>query len=309
MYEDSAGDLPASPLTAALRYWYVVLPLTVLGLVVGLLLAASRPTLVTAEARLAVGSADLASYQVAGFGPAATQLASNYARYIGAQRSREQQRELVGDLVDQVDSVEASPIPESNIVRVEVVASSEDVALQAADRTAKRLVGLTTIEEPGRDPAQVLKQFTGLSGEVAQAQAAQDEATRQLDLVVADKASPAAIAAARAVVASARAKTAVLQLRQDAVGGLFQELSSEPPSQSRLVPVNEAFISGTDASSKYLLFGAGGAVLGGLLGLLIAMTLGRRRRESGSERVEPELDDPRPNQVSASTRQSVRPTR
>ncbi len=277
MDQESSTELPPSPITAALRYWYITVPLAVLGLVVGVLVGSSRPTEVTAEARLAVGSGDLASYQVAGFASAATQLASNYARYAGAQSTPEQRRDLVGDVAGQVDDISASPIPDSNIVRVEVVSTSEAAAVLGADRAADRLVALTTGADPQRDPGKVLADFTAVSQEAAQAEALQEQAKSQLSSLIGQKAAPAVLTQARVALAAATSKLSIAKLRQDALGGLYQELAQSPPTQSGLVVVDRAFVSETNATSQQQLFGVGGLILGALLGLVVAVVLSRRR--------------------------------
>src|SRR5918911_4044178 len=119
------------------RRWPLTLVLVVLGALGGAVAARSQPTTYTAEERLAVGSGGLSAQAVPGFALASQELASNYARFVTAGPVRSA---LPAQTARRVLTVTASPVPESNVVRVEATATDPAAATVAAAKAGEWLV-------------------------------------------------------------------------------------------------------------------------------------------------------------------------
>ncbi len=141
---------PVSPLAALARRWYVGVPLAVLGLLAGIQYAAAGGVTYTAEARLVVGSDELAAYEVPGYAAASEQLAANYSRYLGVREAQGQLRFTLQGF-EGITAVRASPIPDSSVIRVEVAGQSQRAALGAADAVADYLRDLVNRGASDRD--------------------------------------------------------------------------------------------------------------------------------------------------------------
>ena len=121
--------------------WLLCLVLALVGAAAGLAASARHETMTTAEARLAVGSNSLKAFQVAGFATASEALAANYSRFVaGSSTTTTALSKALGPRVADVSRVDASPIPDSNLIRIEVEATSPAVATTAADAVARSLV-------------------------------------------------------------------------------------------------------------------------------------------------------------------------
>ncbi len=137
------------PLAAWRHHWIVGVVAALLGAALGVGAAFAVPVTYTAEARVAVGSGDLTSGAIAGFPVAASQLASNYARYVNDRGV------AATDLPENV-TLSASQIPESNVIRIEVESSDPEAARSSANKAAELLVeavngsGKTSSPDAGR---------------------------------------------------------------------------------------------------------------------------------------------------------------
>jgi len=115
--------------------------LAIVGAAAGFGLSTTHQTQFTAEARLAVGSNSLQAYQVAGFAVASEALAANYARFVsGSPATSQALDDALQARVKEITSIDASPIPDSNVIRIEAGPPSADVARVAADAVAKSLL-------------------------------------------------------------------------------------------------------------------------------------------------------------------------
>jgi hypothetical protein len=287
-----------------LRHWFLTLVLVVLGALGGAAVARSQPPTYTAEARLAVGGGDLAAQAVPGFALASQELASNYARFVtvGPVRSA-----LPPETAQRVLTVAASPVPESNVIRIEATATDGASATAAADLAGRRLVTQVNKIATEGSADQVRQQYRQLSQEVADAQQAQVDAQDLVDRYRGEAqskqaavaaAARRALPAARAALTRASVRLADLQLQQTALGALYQTQVGRGPSENKLSVVSAAAVSGDDRRSRLELYGLGGVAAGGVLALVLVAVLERRRRPAARRAMREDLgsgqdqDDP-----------------
>ncbi len=93
-------------------------------------------TTVTAESRLVVGDQSVRAQSVPGYALATQQLAATYARLIGSAPD---------------DTVTASPIPDSAIIRVQAQAADPAAAVDAADAAAADLIRVANAARSQRE--------------------------------------------------------------------------------------------------------------------------------------------------------------
>jgi hypothetical protein len=276
-----ASDGTFSLWTAVLRRWPLALVLVVLGAVAGAAASTLVHTTYTSEVRLAVGGSDLSAQAVPGFALASQELASNYARFVTAAPVRSA---LPPEEAANVLTVSASPVPESNVIRVEVTARDEASSLAAAAEAGRQLVAQVGKIVSSTGAPKTLAQYRELSRQVAEAQQRQSDAQALVDQLRSRPRSSGAgqpsLDQARQAAVDAAATLADLQVQQNALGALYQNQVGQGPSQNTLSVVSSAAVSGNDATSKAELYGLGGAALGAGLSAWAAATLERRRQRS-----------------------------
>jgi hypothetical protein len=268
---------------AVLRRWPLAFVLVLLGAVGGAATARAQPTTYTAEERLAVGGGDLAAQAVPGFALASQELASNYARFVTAAPVLSA---LPPEAAGRVLTVAASPVPESNVIRVEVRARDAASASVGAAEAGKQLVAKVDKITTAGSADQVLLQYRQISQQVALAQQSKADAQDLVDLYrgqAQSKDAKVAAAGKRALPAARKALTRVsvqldeLQLQQGALAALYQSQVGRGQSANKLAVVSEAAVSGNDARSKMELYGFVGAAAGAALCLAVVALLERRR--------------------------------
>ncbi|WP_432490943.1 hypothetical protein [Kineococcus gypseus] len=283
---------PSSPLAALTRRWKLAALLVVLGAGAGVGAAQTTPTTYTGEARVAVGSQSLDARVVAGYSLAATQLASDVARYVNDRQAQNDLQPVLGEQADTVGRISASPIAGSSVVLVEVDASSADAATRGAQTVAEQLVAQVN-QATDAGPAELLQQYTDLTDRVAAAEQASSAAEAALGAAVGAGRSQAQVDEARAAAQRAAAELDVLEVQQQALSAQYRNAVTNTPPASGLTIVREAEVSRTDASSKLQRAGLIGAALGGFAALVIAVLLDRRRRAGRSSQAGPGPGDPR----------------
>lgn len=300
---------PPSPLTSMRRHWFTTAVISLVGLAGGVAGAGTQPTLYTAEAQLAVGGQDIANYLVPGFAEAATKIASNYARYVTMANLGDAVTDAVGADKAQITALQGSPIPESNIVRVEVTAETADVARVAAQAVADGLSEQINTGTRAETPDSVLAEYEAISLKAAAAQSRVDASRAKLSAASGDAtATDAEIEAARAGYQAALNTLAPLQLRQDALGSRYQNLVSGQASGATTLTVSSPAAIVTDnKKSKMQRYGLVGLVAGLLLSLVVATALERRStrrrqrsrsaRQSDRQRQDPQRQAAEPTTV------------
>jgi hypothetical protein len=264
---------------AVLHRWPLALVLVTLGASLGV--AASRlvATTYTSEVRLAVGGGDLSAQAVPGFALASQELAGNYARFLTAAPVRSA---LPPEQAAKLLTVSASPVPESNVIRVEVTATSEASSLAGAAEAGRQLVAQVGKVVSATGAAKTLQQYRQLSQQVAEAQQNQADAQAVVDQLRSRSKNPGAgqpsLDEARKAAVEASATLADLQVQQNALGALYQTQVGQGPSQNTVSVVTPAAVSGNDATSRVELYGLGGAALGAAIAAGAAAALEHRRR-------------------------------
>jgi hypothetical protein len=300
----TSRDTSASPLRSMARLWPVTLVLVAGGLTGGLAYAQQHPVAYTAEARLAVGGQTVAAQAVPGFALASQQLAADFARYVTPQQDQTELQKGLGARAAEVVSVAASPIPSSNVIRVEAVAHDRQTATDAAQLVAQSLLTQVNAADSSGKSADVLAEYKALSDKVAAAQSKSAEATAALTALEGSL-TPAAAAggpaktfdpsglsdadkaryvAAQQAAAKASAVLAGLQIQQTALGNKYQSLVVQATPATDLSFLQNAVISKDDRVSNQERFGLLGALAGLVLALLVAASVDRRRARKAARR-------------------------
>lgn len=269
-------DEPApTPLVAVLRRWYLAFPITLLGLFAGIAAAGQAQLTYVAQARLVVGTGDLAAYQVPGFAAASEQLAANYSRYLGLQALEGGLRSTLGDDADSVVSIGASPVPDSSVIRVEVVATSPDAAVAVADASAAFLEERVNDTVEPAVPA-LLVEFRQASNERGLAQLALTEAQSRLGQLQATAAPESALAPAREDVIAATTRLATAELEQTVLRNRYTEAARASSASNELRLVQPAVLTSDSEARTRARYALLGLVLGATSGGLLAVVLERR---------------------------------
>ncbi len=278
-----------APVLTTLRTHPVLTTASVLGTVaLAVLVAWVQPVTHTAEARLAVAGGDLAAQAVPGYALASQELAANYARYVNNSDDQGSLEEEIGADAGSISSVTASPVPESNVVRIVVDAADPATATAAARRLAETLIARVAAASTEEEAATVLEEFTAISTAVAEAE--QDAARAQAEVGAAAAGAPGDVEALRAAAARAAADLSVLRVQQEALGQRYRTLV-DTISSVDLTVVEPAEITGDDRAARAQRY----ALAGVLAGLLAAYALaGRRRRRRAAAGFDALLAAPAP---------------
>jgi hypothetical protein len=247
----------------------VVLP--VAGLVAGLVWFLVTPSSYTAESRLAVGEQTVSTLRIPGYVKATAELASNYARYVEDTPAI---RDGLPDGGRGVSRISASPIPDSSVIRVEVVASTETAAVRGVNAVAQELLDQVVTSED--DLVAARQAFSDAYLAYRTAQAAADAAQGTVRALTADpRTDPAVLQAATTTADQAAAQAALLDLHQEALGSTYRSAfadTAEAPTLSTIVAAESA---PADTASRL----QRGLVVGLLVGgVLAALDVYRRRR-------------------------------
>jgi capsular polysaccharide biosynthesis protein len=270
-----------SALASVRRHVVLTIALVAVGIAGGVGGVLLHPAVYTAEARLAVGgSSGLAAEAVPGYALASQQLAANYARYVNNAQGESDLEKQLGVPAGRIRQVSASPIPESNVVRIEVTSQMARTASDAASAVANSLMQQVNDTSANRAAADAtLSAFTKISAQVAAAQQASDLAKAALNRAAGEPGADLAQLSQQA--AATASQLAILQVQQDALGEKYrQQVSSLNQGAANLVVIENAVVTGDDRASQMGQFGLAGLVGGFLLALLLSVLLERRRSAS-----------------------------
>ena len=263
----------AGPLAAWRHHWILGVTSALLGAALGVGAAFVIPVTYTAEARVAVGSGDLTSGAIAGFPIAASQLASNYARYVNDRGV------AATDLREDV-TLSASQIPESNVIRIEVESADPEAARSSANRAAEMLVEAVNGTGKTSSP-EVAAEFEKAAKDEAAAQTALDAAKHDLDDELAeDKPSASLVKRLRSDVTDAAAKAASAGLTANALRQRYTNLVVSASTAANLLLIRTAEDLESNRTSLVARLGLAGLVAGAAVGLILAVVLERRRSSS-----------------------------
>lgn len=275
---DRAEADQAGPLAALRRHWIVAVVLTLLGALAGAAAGYLTPTTYTAEARVAVGSTDLSALAIPGYALGSQQLAGNIARYVSQSGAQTAVQSTLGGSADSVTAITASPIPSSNIIRVEATAADPATARAAADAAAQYLTSQSATVNGGSDTEALLGAYTDLSQQLAAQGASRDAAKAALEAL--PPGDPGIPAATQAYV-DAQAKYDTLDAQQGAANSAYQSAAENQAKSYKLVVVTPAADSYDTATSSIERYGLIGVVVGFLLALVSTSLVSRRRTSRG----------------------------
>ncbi|HEY3408098.1 MAG TPA: hypothetical protein VGK53_08000 [Propionicimonas sp.] len=270
-------EAAAGPLAAWRHHWILGVVAALLGAALGVGAAFAIPVTYTAEARVAVGAGDLTSGAIAGFPVAASQLASNYARYVNDRGV------AATDLPENV-TLSASQIPESNVIRIEVESTDPEAARSAANTAAQLLVD--AVNGSGKTSANdVAADFTKAAAEDAAAQTDLAAAQHDLDKEL-GKANPSSskVKSLRSAVTDATAKAADTGLTVTALRQRYTNLVASASTAANLQLIRTADGLDTNRTSLLARLGLAGLAVGAAVGLIVAVVLERRRTPSRRSR-------------------------
>jgi capsular polysaccharide biosynthesis protein len=270
-------EAAAGPLAAWRHHWILGVVAALLGAALGVGAAFAIPVTYTAEARVAVGAGDLTSGAIAGFPVAASQLASNYARYVNDRGV------AATDLPENV-TLSASQIPESNVIRIEVESTDPEAARSAANTAAQLLVD--AVNGSGKTSAtDVAADFEKAAAEDAAAQTDLAAAQHDLDKEL-GKANPSnsKVKSLRSDVTDAAAKAADTGLSVNALRQRYTNLVASASTAANLQLIRTADGLDTNRTSLLARLGLAGLAAGAAVGLIVAVVLERRRTPSRRSR-------------------------
>lgn len=267
----------AGPLAAWRHHWILGVVAALLGAALGVGAAFAIPVTYTAEARVAVGAGDLTSGAIAGFPVAASQLASNYARYVNDRGV------AATDLPENV-TLSASQIPESNVIRIEVESADAEAARSAANKAAQLLVD--AVNGSGKSSA------TDVAADFEKA--AKDDAAAQTDLAAAqhdldqelgkNKPSKSKVKSLRSDVTDATAKADNTALTANALRQRYTNLIASGSTAANLQLIRTAEGLESNRTSLLARLGLAGLAAGAAVGLIMAVMIERRQIRSGNRR-------------------------
>ncbi len=260
----------AGPLKAWRRHWILGVAAALLGAAIGVGTAFAVPVTYTAEARVAVGSGDLTSGAIAGFPVAASQLASNYARYVNDRGV------AATDLPENV-TLSASQIPESNVIRIEVESADPEAARSSANKAAELLIEAVNGTGKTSSP-ELAAEFENAAKDDAAAQTALSAAQHDLDEELGkDKPSSSKVKRLRSDVTEAAAKAANTSLTANALRQRYTNLVVSASTAANLQLIRTAEGLDSNRSSLVARLGLAGLAAGAAVGLILAVVLERRR--------------------------------
>jgi hypothetical protein len=221
-------------------------------------------------------------------------MASNYARYVDNAEEQGALESKLGVRPGTVVTVSASPIPNSNVIRIEVTGQDREVVTAAVATVARSLIQKVqdSVGASAASAAATLQQFTDLSKQVSAQQLAFDSATTALRT-----AGPSApnLTELQQAASAAATQLSILKVQQDALAQKYRsEVSSGTANAITLTVVEDAVVTGDDRVARFQQFGLAGAVVGALVALLLAVArervVARRARGNPGGPKEPGAD-------------------
>lgn len=254
------------------RQWKPIAALTIVGALIGALIGFLLPPVYTAETRLAVGSGSLNALNVPGFPTASEKMASNYARWIGLYGVSS------GEEGQTLASVSASPIPESNVLRIEAEASTPEDAKTAAAEAAVRLKSEVNHVTRDNDPEAALTMVKSLVKPIKDAELAERRAEGRYRSFLEDRVTGPVVRDAKAAWEESAGNMIVLETRQQAWMDRHRSLLSSRTTEANLVDIGHgAEISKNSRPAAVQRYGMLGLMAGLAAGLLFAWLQHRRR--------------------------------
>jgi hypothetical protein len=305
---EPADLLPLPPLAALRRFWLIGLLLALVGLAAGYQVGTKRPVTYTAQASLAVGGQQLSSFQIPGFALAVQEIAANYARYVGLPQSQATFRTLLGAEASKVQSVSGSPISDSNIILVEVVATNRQVAIDASNAVAGELMTEANAPNTTNTAAVYLSQYQGISAQLYAAQTGEEAAKLRLARMTRNHATATKLAIQQNNVNKDATTVASLLVQQKTLEDEYTNALTGETTYSQVVSAQTAVITLVSRRATLERYGLAGLVVGAGAGLALAVFFDRlsvRRRRRRLRRYLAAEDAAARQRLAAEERQAV----
>ncbi|MFK5690597.1 hypothetical protein ACI3EY_13115 [Ornithinimicrobium sp. LYQ92] len=229
-----------------------------------------RPVVHTAEARLAVGSGQMTALNIPGFPSASEEMASNYARWVSHQGVQGRWAPE-GTL-----SLSASPIVESNVLRIEATSHDEDIAVEAAQQASDNLIETVNEVASGNDPDALLQDIESNVRPLTEARIETQRIQDVYEEGLEDGQPQIEVERRFEAFVTAEAALTVMELEQDARRDRYRSLVASRSTEAELVDVSPAQIVSDDRFSVIQRNGLLGLLVG--LGASTVLVLLRERR-------------------------------
>lgn len=265
------GTPAPSPLRSLLRQWPLAVALCLVGALLGFVLGGLLPSTKTAEARVAVGPGDMSAGAIAGFPEATREMSEDYARWVTS----------MGNQGQNGAKVSASPVPESNVIRVEAESGDAEQATQAAQQAAQQLVTSVNEGRSETSPQQTLTAITDLSGKWSASATELDRAEWEFNKVnEATTSTSRQYDVAAAALTKARTAESVLRSQLEAQQDKYKKQVGDSSASADLRLISNAAVAGDTAGSLRQRYAILGLALGLLLALVLATLRDRRTAEA-----------------------------
>lgn len=258
------------PLSLLLRYWRLLALTTVIGLLLGVAAGAIRPQTYTAESRMAVGSGNLSDLNIPGFPTASAAMAGNYARWVSNDAA------AGTSMPAGTTALRASPLPESNVIRIQAEAGEQQVAVDAAQTAATGLQDAVNKVSAENDTDALLREAAAASSEVSKAQSEVDATRRAYEASRTRNPDSDQTVAAYSAFEAANSNLSVKTLVSEGVGDRYRRLVSTNSTETQVTQVGQARALGGDRGAAMQRYGLIGLVLGAGAGLALSLSAARR---------------------------------
>lgn len=267
-------DLPAITIGEALsRRWRLIVLLTIVGVAAGAALGYARSPTYTSESELNVGSIDAQAQAIPGYAQAAQTLAEAYSRIVMTSQIEARTAQTTHASLGQVAAnLTAASIPGNPIFRIDGAGSSATAAQTLTTAATRQIIAYArarTTPLGAQDTLTAYKRQTVLA---AQASSRVGKLRSQY--------GPTPSPRHQAQITQAQQAAAAANLQAIAEQQLYVAAISNATSAGSVSLLTPAGAATNDRKQSIEIGGFGGAVVGAVLGSLIALQIaGRRRRQ------------------------------
>jgi hypothetical protein len=299
------------PGIAAFRHPIITLIPVLVFAVLGAAYGSSRPPIYSAESRILVGRLDVTAQAVPGYVSATESLAGVYSRLVSLPTVHDDALSRIGHPINPQSAVSASPIPLSSEIRVDATSPVQADAVRLADTTTAAMVAyISRLNAPvpmsGPTLSDLQARYDAATSKMETAAQTVDQLNTQLaslrdpksalSISLSNAAHNALDASVQQQLIPARATVDQGKEEMNQLDSQMRALLATAPapiadSEGVTRAIQPAVAGGVDRTRKLELDTAGGVVVGGALGLLLASGYDewRRRRPRSSK-----LDRPAP---------------
>src|SRR4051794_26971755 len=270
------------PLRSVVRFWWVVLIVTVLAVAGAVAAGLAQAPTYTASSDINVGRVDVRVQTLPGYVAGAQALAAAYARVATSD-------ELIDPLAKRLKlpaaqlraRISSSPVPNATIFRIWGTGASEQDAISVTRAATQQMETIVTAQDGSRtELSDVLSEYRDVSRQAATLRAG-------IDRLKNPPTSPAATATptsrkARdrrdAQVASLQVALDTAELKMQTLGGRYQERGNELAATAGIQVISRPETAASDRHRTVQRLATIGLLGGLVLGAALAALLDRRRR-------------------------------